>query len=53
MSRWDRSLGWIAGLGLWLPPALTVGIPWEAAVWAQGSRVIDDRVKGGADVGIF
>ena len=53
MSRWDRSPDWLSRLGLWLPPALSVGIPWEAAVWPQGTRVIDDCVKSRADVGIF
>ncbi len=37
----------------WLAATLSVGVAREAAVWAQGARVVDDRVKGGADVRIF
>jgi len=37
----------------WLAATLSVGVAREAAVWAQGARVVDDRVKGRADVRIF
>ena len=37
----------------WLAATLTVGIPWKAAVWAQGARIVDDRVKGRPDFRIF
>jgi len=37
----------------WLAATLSVGVAREAAVWAQGARIVDDRVKGGADVRIF
>jgi len=49
----DLRLHWVCDYCVGFASTLSVGVAREAAVWAQGARVVDDRVKGGADVRIF